>query len=98
MEEIEKFASPQDTQSLMEDLRQIINQARGHVAATANYELTMMYWHIGERINRVLVSALTEMYLGASVRSMESRLSRKWRDNCKRSTERKDLMTKVSEE
>ena len=46
----------------------------------------------------ILVSALTEMYLGASVRSMESRLSRKWRDNCKRSTERKDLTTKVSEE
>ena len=22
------------------------------MAATANYELTMMYWHIGERINR----------------------------------------------
>ncbi|MBQ8969108.1 MAG: DUF1016 family protein [Bacteroidaceae bacterium] len=36
----------------MQDLRQIIEQARGHVAATANYELTMMYWHIGERINR----------------------------------------------
>ena len=40
------------TQSLMRDLRQIIEQARGHVAATANYEQTMMYWHIGERINR----------------------------------------------
>ena len=26
-------------------------QARGHVATTTNYELTMMYWHIGERIN-----------------------------------------------
>ena len=39
-------------QSLIKDLRQIIEQARGHVAATANYELTMMYWHIGERINR----------------------------------------------
>ncbi len=39
-------------QSLIQDLRQIINQARGRVAATANYELTMMYWHIGERINR----------------------------------------------
>jgi predicted nuclease of restriction endonuclease-like (RecB) superfamily len=37
---------------LIKDLRQIIEQARGHVAATANYELTMMYWHIGERINR----------------------------------------------
>ena len=39
------------TQSLIHDLRQIIDQARGHVAATANYALTMMYWHIGERIN-----------------------------------------------
>ena len=41
-----------EQQSLINDLRQIIEQARGHVAATANYELTMMYWHIGERINR----------------------------------------------
>ena len=40
-----------EQQSLIKDLRQIIEQARGHVAATANYELTMMYWHIGERIN-----------------------------------------------
>ena len=40
------------TQSLIQDLRQIIEQARGQVAATANYAQTMMYWHIGERINR----------------------------------------------
>jgi len=39
-------------QSLIQDLRQIIEQARGRVAATANYAQTMMYWHIGERINR----------------------------------------------
>ncbi len=39
-------------QVLIADLRQIIEQARGRVAATANYELTMMYWHIGKRINR----------------------------------------------
>ena len=37
---------------LMVDLRQIIDAARSRVASTANYELTMMYWHIGERINR----------------------------------------------
>ena len=47
-----QILTPVSTQSLIQDLRQIINQARGHVAATANYELTMMYWHIGERINR----------------------------------------------
>ena len=38
--------------SLILDLRQIIDQARCQVAATANYALTTMYWHIGERINR----------------------------------------------
>lgn len=38
--------------ALVNDLRRIIDEARNHVAATVNYELTMMYWHIGERINR----------------------------------------------
>ena len=47
-----QFMSPSMSQSLINDLRQIIDQARGHVAATANYALTTMYWHIGERINR----------------------------------------------
>ena len=46
-----QIVSQAATQSLIQDLRQIIEQARGHVAATANYELTMMYWHVGERIN-----------------------------------------------
>ena len=54
MEEIGKYAQP-EAQILIEDLRQIVKQARIHVAATANYELTMMYWHIGERINRDLL-------------------------------------------
>lgn len=44
--------SPVVSKSLIGDLRQIIEQARGRVATTVNSELTMMYWHIGERINR----------------------------------------------
>ena len=55
MNETEKsnpIVSQPATQSLIQDLRQIIEQARGQVAATANYAQTMMYWHIGERINR----------------------------------------------
>ena len=51
-EQKEKIVSTESTESLIQDLRQIIEQARGHVAATANYSQTMMYWHIGERINR----------------------------------------------
>ena len=37
---------------LIDDLRQIIDSARSHVAATANYEVMMMNWNIGNRINR----------------------------------------------
>ena len=46
MNDIEKdnqIVATASTQSLIQDLRQIIEQARGRVAATANYELTMMY-------------------------------------------------------
>ena len=39
-------------QSLAEDLRQIIDQARGCAATTADSKPTMIYRHIGERINR----------------------------------------------
>ena len=58
MNEIEKnnhIASSASTQSLIQDLRQIVEQARCRVASTANAELTMMYWHIGERINREIL-------------------------------------------
>ena len=52
MADIEKH-NPTDlvAPELLKDLRQIIDAARSHVAATANYELTAMYWHIGNRIN-----------------------------------------------
>lgn len=40
------------TESLIQDLRQIIDGARSRVAAQVNSELTLMYWHIGDRINR----------------------------------------------
>ena len=53
MEENKNIAnvSTVPTQSLMQNLRQIIEQARVHVAATSNYALSLMYWHIGMRIN-----------------------------------------------
>ena len=54
MEENRNIAkvSEMSTKSLIQDLRHIIEQARGQMAATANYALTTMYWKIGERINR----------------------------------------------
>jgi predicted nuclease of restriction endonuclease-like (RecB) superfamily len=40
---------------LIDDIKQIINQARNRVAVNVNAELTLMYWHIGERINREIL-------------------------------------------
>ena len=51
-----------EVRSLITDLRQIIDKARVSVAAAANCELTMMYWHIGERINRDLLNHARAAY------------------------------------
>ena len=77
--------------NLMTDLRQIIDEARIHVASTANYELTMMYWHIGERINRVVLGNERATYgkqivPQVATQFMESRLSRQCHDNYRTST------------
>ena len=93
MNEIEKnnqIVATVSTQSLIQDLRQIIEQARGQVAATANYAQTMMYWHIGERINREV--------LGNQRAEYGKQIVAQLRDNCRRSMERKDLTKKVFDE
>jgi len=78
MNDIEKnnqIVATTSTQSLIQDLRQIIEQARGHVAATANYALSMMYWHIGERINREVLDNQRAEYGKQIVASVARQLS-----------------------
>ncbi|MBC8140294.1 MAG: hypothetical protein H7Y38_02500 [Armatimonadetes bacterium] len=36
--------------SILLDLRELVSSARERVAATANTELTMLYWRIGKRV------------------------------------------------
>lgn len=43
---------PLENKTLFTDLKQLIEQTRGRVASTVNSATTLMYWHIGERINR----------------------------------------------
>lgn len=38
-------------ESLITDLRTLINEARNKVALMVNTEITLLYWHIGKRIN-----------------------------------------------
>ncbi|MDE6311783.1 MAG: PDDEXK nuclease domain-containing protein [Muribaculaceae bacterium] len=37
---------------IVNDIRNVIEQSRQQVAASVNAGITLMYWHIGERINR----------------------------------------------
>ncbi|MBR5025772.1 MAG: hypothetical protein IKX48_11945, partial [Victivallales bacterium] len=38
-----------------DDIRSMIENARRNVAITVNVELSMLYWHIGKRINEELL-------------------------------------------
>lgn len=42
--------APREPAALLTELRGLIESARQHVAQTANATLTMLYWHVGQRI------------------------------------------------
>jgi len=45
-------APPMPHDALLTELRGLIEAARQHVAQTANTTLTMLYWHVGQRVRR----------------------------------------------
>lgn len=48
--------------NLLTDIRQLIESAKTQVAVTVNSTMTMMYWHIGDRINRELLGGERAAY------------------------------------
>ena len=42
--------TPEPTPQLLGDIRQLIEQSRQQLASTVNSALTLLYWHIGQRI------------------------------------------------
>ena len=53
-----EIAAPQ----LLGDIRQLIEQSRGQLAAAVNSALTMLYWHIGHRIRTEVLSSERATY------------------------------------
>ncbi len=47
---------------LLSDVRQLIESTKSQVAVTVNSAMTMMYWHIGDRINRELLGGERAAY------------------------------------
>jgi hypothetical protein len=52
----------QHKQQLYADICQLVENARAYVASAANKTLTLMYWKIGERINRSLLDGARAEY------------------------------------
>lgn len=49
-------------QSIVADIRTMIAEARNRVAVSANATITLLYWHIGERINREILDNQRAVY------------------------------------
>ncbi|WFN37152.1 DUF1016 N-terminal domain-containing protein [Methanomicrobium antiquum] len=45
----------QESPALIDDLRRIIDEARGRVAVAVNSAMTLLYWQIGKRINEEIL-------------------------------------------
>ncbi len=49
---LDSLTAPADTELLISDLRQMIDEARSAVAVTVNAQLTFLYWRVGMRISK----------------------------------------------
>lgn len=69
------------SQVLIDDLRSIIDGARRQVAVAVNSEMTMMYWHIGERINREVLGNQRAEYGKQIVATVSRQLRQEYGNN-----------------
>lgn len=60
---------------LYKDICRVIEQARSYVAQTTNSSLTLMYWQIGDRINKELLDGERAAYGKQIVSELATKLS-----------------------
>ena len=64
--------------NLFADIRQLIESAKTQVAATVNSAMTMMYWHIGDRINRELLGGERAAYGKQVIATLSQQLTEQY--------------------
>ncbi len=60
--------------ALLKDLRQMIEQGRRSIASTVNVGLTMLYWHVGNRIYKEILESERAEYGKAIVVTLSRQL------------------------
>lgn len=72
---MEIVQSKNNESNLIVDIRQMIETAKLQVAATVNSTMTVMYWHIGDRINRELLGGERAAYGKQIVANLATQLT-----------------------
>ena len=67
-------ASGDAAPALLNDVRQLIEQARAHVASAANSAQTLLYWQVGERIRREVLGEARADYGEQIVSTLSTQL------------------------
>ena len=67
-------ASGDAAPALLNDVRQLIEQARAHVASMANSAQTLLYWQVGERIRREVLGEARADYGEQIVSTLSTQL------------------------
>lgn len=63
---------------IISDIRTLIEQSRHQVAAAVNAGMTLMYWHIGERINREILGGERAAYGKQIVATVSQQLTEEY--------------------
>ena len=63
---------------ILSDIRTLIEQTRRQIAVSVNTGMTIMYWHIGERINREVLQGGRATYGKQIVASLSKRLTEEY--------------------
>ena len=61
--------------NLLADVRQMIEATKSQVAVTVNSAMTLMYWHIGDRINREVLGGARAAYGRQIVETLAHKLT-----------------------
>lgn len=64
-----------NTNELINDISVLINNAKVRVAIKANSEMTMLYWHIGKRIQEEILKSTRAEYGQEVIKTLDKGLS-----------------------
>ena len=75
---MEQIQNPIQQDNILTDIRRLIDTCRQQVAFAVNSGLTMMYWHIGERINREFIEGTRAAYGKRIVANLSTQLTEEY--------------------